>query len=234
MGGADRDQIAVSVDDDDASESVTTGFLDFTPFVAAGFAVPQFVPQIARLHRTRDRLGLSWSWATLTSVNNAAWLVYFVLSRYWTAVVPATSATVLAGILAAMLARRNRPGLRPVAVIVTWTGALVVGLTVAGRAGLGALLTAAFVLQVSPSLWTAYRTDRPTGISAATWALVLGELTCWSVFGIHSADLRLTILGFTGVTASLLMLRRVAQTQRFTREHHNPGADHQTDNILPR
>ena len=35
---------------------------------------------------------------------------------------------------------------------------------VAGQAGLGALLTAAFLLQVTPSLWTAYRTARPTGI----------------------------------------------------------------------
>jgi hypothetical protein len=160
----------------------------------------------------------------LTSVNNAAWLVYFVESRYWTAVLPATWATVLAGILAAMIARRNRPALRPVGVIATWTATLAVGFTVAGRAGLGTLLTAAFVLQVSPSLWTAYRTDRPTGISSVTWALVLAELSCWSVFGIHSADLRLTILGLTGVTASLLMLGRVAQTRLPAPATPQPGS----------
>jgi hypothetical protein len=61
--------------------------------------------------------------------------------------------------------------------------------------GLGSLLTAAFLLQVTPSVWTAYRTARPTGISSGTWLLILGELTCWMIFGLHAADPRLITLG---------------------------------------
>jgi hypothetical protein len=64
-------------------------------------------------------------------------------------------------------------------------------------------------MQVSPSSWTAYRTARPTGISRGTWLLILGELCCWTIFGVHKSDLRLMILGFTGVAASVLMLTRV-------------------------
>ena len=82
----------------------------------------------------------------------------------------------------------------------------------AGRTGLGTLLTAAFVLQVTPSIWAAYRTARPTGSSAGTWLLILGELTCWLTFGLHTSDPRLITLGATGTTASLLMLARIRWT----------------------
>jgi uncharacterized protein with PQ loop repeat len=179
--------------------------LDYLPIVAAGFGIPQYLPQILKLRRTRDPAGVSWSWAVLTSLNNGAWFVYFILSEYWSALVPSSAATLLAGVLATMLTARRRA----VAPIAAWAALLVAGYIVAGRNGLGTLLTAAFVVQVSPSIWTAYRTRHPTGISRGTWTLVLGELTCWATFGLYRSDPRLTVLGFTGITASILMLARI-------------------------
>ena len=186
--------------------------LDALPFAAAAFAIPQFLPQLLKLRRTDDTAGVSWPWATLTSVNNAAWLAYFALSAYWTALMPSASATLLAGALATMLARRGQARARPAVLIGAWVALLAAAFAVAGRGGLGALLTAAFVLQVTPSVWTAYRTARPTGISQGTWLLILGELACWTTFGIHKSDPRLIILGLTGVAASLLMLARIRRT----------------------
>jgi uncharacterized protein with PQ loop repeat len=182
------------------------------PLMAAVLAVPQFMPQLARLHRTGETAGVSWSWAALTSVNNAAWAGYFALSGFWTALVPAISATVLAGALAVMLARRGA-GVprRPAALALTWAALLIAAGSLLGRAGLGVALTVAFLLQVTPSVWTAYRADRTTGIAAGTWLLIFAELACWGVFGIYESDPRLIILGATGVTASLLVLVRVAR-----------------------
>jgi uncharacterized protein with PQ loop repeat len=171
--------------------------LDYTPIAATAFAIPQFLPQIIKLRRTDDTAGVSWSWATLTSVNNAAWLAYFALSGYWAALVPSSSATLLAGALATMLALRGQAKARPALPISAWAALLTAAFTVAGRTGLGTLLTAAFVLQVTPSIWTAYRTERPTGISQGTWILIFGELSCWTAFGVHKSDPRLMILGFT-------------------------------------
>ena len=182
------------------------------PLVAAVLAVPQFLPQLARLHRTGDTAGVSWSWAALTSINNAAWAGYFALSGFWTALVPAISATVLAGTLAVMLARRGAGfPRRPAALALAWAALLIAAAGLAGRAGLGTALTAAFLLQVTPSVWTAYRAGRRTGIAAGTWLLILGELACWGVFGIYQSDPRLIVLGATGVAASLLVLARVAR-----------------------
>src|SRR5262245_12716231 len=145
----------------------------------------------------------------MTSANNAAWLAYFALSGYWTALVPAASAMCLAGTLAMMLFHRGRARVRPAVLIGVWIVLLVAALSGAGRNGLGTLLTAAFVLQVTPSIWTAYRTEHPTGISPETWMLILGEVSCWTIFGVHESDPRLITLGITGVVASVLMLARI-------------------------
>ena len=137
---------------------------------------------------------------------------YFALSGFWTALVPAISATVLAGALAVMLARRGG-GVprRSAALALAWAALLIAAASLSGRAGLGTALTVAFLLQVTPSVWTAYRADRTTGIAAGTWLLIFGELLCWGIFGIYESDPRLIVLGATGVAASLLVLARVAR-----------------------
>jgi uncharacterized protein with PQ loop repeat len=185
--------------------------LSLLPLVAAILAVPQFLPQLARLRRTGETAGVSWSWAALTSVNNAAWAGYFAMSGFWTALVPAISATVLAGALAVLLARSG-DGVprRPAALALAWTALLIAAAALFGRAGLGTALIAAFLVQVTPSVWTAYRSDRTTGIAAGTWLLICGELLCWGIFGVYRSDPRLIVLGATGVAASLLVLARLA------------------------
>ena len=180
------------------------------PLVAAVLAVPQFLPQLARVRRSGTTAGVSWSWAALTSVNNAAWLAYFALSGFWTALVPAISATVLSGLLAVELARRGG-GMpkRPMALASAWAVALTAAAAF-GREGLGSALAVAFLLQVAPSVWTVYRSPDTAGVSRGTWLLIFGELLCWGVFGIHEADPRLIVLGATGVVSSLLVLARVS------------------------
>ena len=181
------------------------------PLVAAVLAVPQFLPQLARVRRSGTTAGVSWSWAALTSVNNAAWLAYFALSGFWTALVPAISATVLSGLLAVELARRGG-GMpkRPMALASAWAVALLTAAAAFGREGLGSALAVAFLLQVTPSVWTVYRSPDTAGVSRGAWLLIFAELLCWGVFGIHEADPRLLVLGASGVVASLLVLARVS------------------------
>ena len=188
--------------------------LDFLPLAAAACGIPQYLPQIRKVRRTHDTAGVSWSWATLTSVNNTAWFAYFTLSAYWTAMVPSSAAALLAGVLAVMLARRGLGTQRTLVLIACWAALLVASFGVAGLSGLGAVLTAAFVVQVVPSIWTAFRTKSPTGISRGTWGLVLGELTCWMLYGLYRSDPRLIVLGVTGVTAATLMLARTLKRVR--------------------
>ena len=179
------------------------------PLVAAFLAVPQFLPQIARVRRAGTTAGVSGSWAALTSVNTAAWLGYFAMSGFWTALVPAVSATLLSGQLAVVLARRGGMPKRPMVLVAAWAAVLLTAALASGRTGLGSALAVAFALQVTPSVWTVYRSGDTAGVSRGTWLLIFGELLCWGVFGIHEADPRLIVLGATGVVASLLVLARV-------------------------
>lgn len=144
-------------------------FMTSLPLAAALFAVPQFLPQLARLRRTGDTAGVSWTWAALTSLNNGAWTGYFALSRLWTALVPSVSATLLAGILAAFLVRHDGLPRRAAIAVSGWAALLTLAGGLTGRAGLGVTLTASFILQTAPSVWKAYRSDRVTGISGGTW-----------------------------------------------------------------
>jgi uncharacterized protein with PQ loop repeat len=184
--------------------------LEFLPLTAAVLAVPQFLPQLAAIRRSGDTAGVSWSWAALTSASNAGWFVYFVVSGYHTALVPAASATIFAGALAVLIARRGGVRRAAAATVVAWALLLVAAGLVAGGTGLGTALTVSFAIQVTPSVWTAYRTDEPTGISRGTWLLILAELLCWGVYGAHESDVQLTVLGAIGVVAATLMLVRAA------------------------
>src|SRR5260370_36600149 len=113
-----------------------------------------------------------------------------------------------------MRPRRGHANPRPAILIGAWAAMLITAYGLAGRTGLGTLLTASFIVQVAPSVWTAYRTARPTGISSGTWVLILGELSCWLIFGLHESDPRLITLGVTGLTASALMLARIRRTSK--------------------
>ena len=113
-----------------------TGLLDYAPITATCFAVPQFLPKIRRLATTGDTAGVSWSWATLTGVNNAAWIPYFILVRDPTALISSSSATLLAGALAVRLTRRRQARARPAALIGTWAVLLAAAGDLAGRTGL--------------------------------------------------------------------------------------------------
>ena len=191
----------------------------YAPVAATAFAIPQFLPQIIKVATSGDRAGLSWPWAALTSLNNAAWFGYFVLSGLWSALAPSLCTAVLAGVLGIMLARHEerRGGKggkgKAAAAIAGWAAILVAAFIVAGRSGLGTVLTAAFVIQVAPSIWTAYRTRHPTGISRGTWLLILGELSCWALYGYEKSDPRLMTLGTLGIVASALMLARTLHGQ---------------------
>jgi hypothetical protein len=193
------------------AHAATMEAIAMLPVLAAGFAVPQFVPQILKLRRTNDTAGLSTPWALLTGVNNAGWFGYFAASRYWLALIPSTSAALLGGCLGIMLNRRHMMTRRSWTMIGAWTVVLSVAASVDRRL-LGATLTAAFLIQVIPAVTTAYRTRYPSGIAQGTWLLILAEVSCWAVFGAARRDGPLIILGTTGVISALLMLVRARTT----------------------
>lgn len=180
------------------------------PVAAAIFAAPQFVPQLVRVRRYGATAGVSWTWAAMTCVNNAAWVAYFAQSRFYSALIPAAATILFAGLLTTQLTKLQSLPRGPALAVTGWALGLAAAGAGYGRIGLGTALAAAFLLQVTPSVWTAYRTQNLAGVSVGTWLLIFGELACFGLFGLAQADPRLTMLGGSGVAASFLMLTRVA------------------------
>ena len=69
---------------------------------------------------------------------------------------------------------------RPALLALGWALVLITAMIGFGRPGLGTALAAAFALQVTPSVWTVYRSPDTVGVSAGTWVLIFGELLCWA------------------------------------------------------
>ena len=199
---------------------------DLLPLAAAIFAVPQFLPQLRRLARSQDSSGLSPAWSALTCVNNTAWIVYFVQVGYRTASVPNACVVIMSALLTVRIVRLD--GVQRVAagIVGGWSSMLVASLALAGVGGLQVLLTVAFVVQVVPSLWAAYRSAAPDGIAIGTWLLVLAEMVCWLSFGAAQGDRALIVLGVSGVSSSVAMIVRASTTRTpstHTPNTHTPG-----------
>jgi uncharacterized protein with PQ loop repeat len=180
--------------------------LDVMPLVATVAAVPQLLPQLLRLIRSRRPDGVSPTWASLTAASNLGWLAYFTSTGLWTAMVPSATCGLLAGAIVVALAGAGARVRWGATVGAAWLAVLAGAFLLAGPSGLGAVLTVAFLLQVTPSLRSAWRTASPVGVSRVTWGLICIEVVCWGTVGVFDARPPLIVLGATGSVATAAML----------------------------
>ncbi len=142
----------------------------------------------------------------LTAVSNLGWLAYFTSTGLWTAAVPAVICAVLAGAIVVALHCTGAPVGRGVAIGTAWLSLLATVFWTAGPAALGGVMAGAFVIQVIPSLWSAWRSHQPAGVSRPTWMLIGAEVACWGTIGLLDGRPPLIVLGATGLVAVTAML----------------------------
>ena len=70
-----------------------------------------------------------------------------------------------------------------------------------------------FGVMLAPSLWTAYRTPDPSGVSPGTWWLGFTEGFLWGIYGWHHADAGILSFAIIAVVGSLLMVARYYATR---------------------
>jgi hypothetical protein len=66
---------------------------------------------------------------------------------------------------------------------------------------------------LAPSIWTAYRTPDPSGVSPGTWWIGLAEALLWGYFGLYHTDAGIITFGVVGIVGSSLMLVRYHTTR---------------------
>ncbi len=75
------------------------------------------------------------------------------------------------------------------------------------------VLGLSFGLQLAPSLWTAYTTADPSGISSGTWWLGATEGVLWGYYGLYHADAGIITFSVVAAVGSVAMLSRVYATR---------------------
>ncbi len=168
------------------------------------------IPQIRKLLRTGDIAGVSGTWPAIGLVSNAGWTAYLLSQQLWAAA-PSTAGMIVFYVvvlrtLGVAGARLVIPLIRGAVGIVILAGAFALG----SWPVLGLVLGWAYVPQLAPAVWAAYRTPDPSGISAGTWALIGVEAALWLVYGWLLADTPVMIFAVVGVVAAGLILLRVA------------------------
>lgn len=185
---------------------------DLAVITATVMAWWSLIPQIRKLLRTANPSGVSGTWPAIGLVSNAGWTAYLLSQQLWAAV---PSTTVMVFFYAVVLRALHKTGVPLASAFVR--GVISVGvLAAAYRLGswtvLGLVLGWAYVPQLAPAVWAAYRTRLPAGISSATWALIGVEAALWMVYGVLLADAPVVIFGGVGVVAAVLILARVWAT----------------------
>ena len=170
------------------------------------------IPQIRKLIRTADPAGVSGTWPAIGLVSNAGWTAYLWSQQLWAAV-PSTSVMVFFYLIVLRALRRAGLGLGAAVVRgVLSIAVLAATFTLGSWGALGLVLGWAYVPQLAPAVWAAYRISDPTGISVGTWALIGIEAALWMVYGGLLGDTPVVIFGAVGVVAAALILGRVWAT----------------------
>ena len=170
------------------------------------------IPQIRKLLRTADPTGVSGTWPAIGAVSNAGWTAYLVSQGLWAAV---PSTTVMVFFYLVVLRTLHKAGLPLAGVVVRGVASTLVVLAAyifGSWVVLGLVLGWAYVPQLAPAVWAAYRTPDPTGIAAGTWVLIGFEAALWMVYGALLDDTPVVIFGGVGVVAAVLILARVWAT----------------------
>ena len=194
--------------------------LELAALAATVLAAIGVVPQLRRLLRTGDLEGLSLSYATLGMTSELAWIGYTLHGRLWSAVLEPVLMTTTNATLAVVLVRAGMSPWRAVLAGLMWGGVLASAAMLFGVPALAALLPLAYAVQVAPSIWSAYRTFSPSGVAAATWALVGAEALLWGAYGVAHQDPAMTTFAVVGVLAAMAILVRKVTTRRRGRPVH--------------
>lgn len=172
------------------------------------------IPQAGKLLRSRRGAGVSLTWAAVSIVVNAWWVVYG-LGVGDLGIVPVSALAVACYLLITVCLVRYRQG--PVARLIGRTVAVAAAVAAVpafvlwaeGWAAAGIALGALYGIQLSPAVVAVYRATDVGGVSLATWLIAFAEAALWGVYGFARSDLGLLALAATGTMMSSLVLARL-------------------------
>ncbi len=171
------------------------------------------LPQIVKLVRTGNSDGVSTTWPALGFVINVGWFAYLIAQELWASIFAPFFTFLGYAVIMWAVGRTGRDlstsYLRGAAAAGLLTATALLG----SWETLGVVLGIAYGLVLAPSIWTAYRTSIPSGISPLTWWIGLVEALLWGYYGWFHSDRGIITFMVVGVMGSGLMLLRYYATR---------------------
>ena len=171
------------------------------------------LPQIVKLVKTGDSDGVSTTWPALGFVINVGWFVYLSAQELWASIF-APFFTFLAYAVTMWAVGRTGRDLSTSYLRGAAAAALLTATALLGTwETLGVVLGVSYGVVLTPSIWTAYRTSIPSGISPLTWWIGLVEALLWGYYGWFHSDRGVITFMVVGVIGTGLMLIRFYTTR---------------------
>ena len=171
-------------------------------------------PQAWRVLRHRQIAGVSPTWAAVSVITNAWWVVY-ALAIGNPAIIPVAGVSVI-GYAAIVVGLAHQGALVDgfgLALGASMAVALVplAALQLGGWPIAGLSLGLLYAVQLSPAVITAIRASDLVGVATGTWIVAAVESALWGVYGVARGDLGLISLAVVGIVMSTIVLTRVAR-----------------------
>ena len=180
-------------------------------FAAAGvvFSANVAIPQLAKLVKTRRTEGLSATTVAFTCISSVAWGSYGV--AHHVVLLGVSSGLVLAAQLPTLILLRRAgawQGRSQCAAAALSALYLAIGFA-GGWAALSGVLVAQVVIQYSPQIVTAFRSERVDGLSERSAQLLLATGCAWGLSGAFGGQYALVCWGVVVAVAGILILIRL-------------------------
>jgi hypothetical protein len=187
---------------------------DLAALLATLLAAVAAWPQLWRVVRAGDGRGVSLTSAALGIGGELAWVTYALERELWSALPEAVLMLGANAALAIALFARGAAAGPALGAGLAWVVLLGTVHAVGGATALGASIGVAYVVQVTPAVWTVWRTTAPTGVASTTWVLVGAEGVLWATYAIRHEDPAILTFAVTATLAAAATLARTLTVQR--------------------
>lgn len=173
------------------------------------------LPQLVRLLRSRQALGVSVDTALTSAIVSFGWAAYGVLTNqpYVTLATGASAAVFFVITISALKFGRNIKEFR---IAPVWFVALSVAFFFKKEAGLGIILPISILVSNIPQICVAAREEDLTDLSLGTWVLSISDGLVWGVYSVIEQDYSIMVFALFQLMTSgaIVFLKFLNQKKR--------------------
>jgi uncharacterized protein with PQ loop repeat len=173
------------------------------------------LPQLVRLLRSRQALGVSVDTALTSAIVSFGWAAYGVLTNqpYVTLATGASAAVFFVITISALKFGRTIKEFR---IAPVWFVALCVAFLIKGQAGLGIILPISILVSNIPQICVAAREEDLTDLSFGTWVLSMSDGLVWGLYSVIEQDYSIMVFALFQLMTSgaIVFLKFLNQKKR--------------------